>query len=535
MRRVGSSLLVATATVLLVFAVNVCAAQEPQVTPLLFPSTSDTTPPPTPNNPLPSVAEGSLKVSLRLEDESPFVGAADVRLLPSEGYELLGIETGTEGDTLFTGLAAGDYTVEAFAPGYLVVNVKTQIEAGRRQRTLYVVMKPRPVKVTELAVPGEKPALVDTPAGANALVAASESAAASGRDFWMDHELERNIPTVEPGVGCPASQVMKGVAERTSEFVSNLEKFTATERVEHYASDPGKEAKTPERRKFAYVVMVSQNMVGTFLLDEYRDGTVDPTMFPANVATNGLSAMDLIFHPNLAGDFTFTCEGLGQANGKAAWQVHFAQRRDRPVRIRSYVIDKRSFSVYLEGRAWVDPGSFQVVRLETELEKPVPEIRLMKEHIIINYAPVEFLSRKRQIWLPQNAELYVERRGHRYYRTHVYSDFKLFNVDTAQNLDAPKGSYAFINTSNYAITGVLTVTPEEGVKHAPVSVKIVIPAQGRVFKVVGPGKDVNLPPAAVGSATFVHDGKAEWITVETNLVKETTLDVIPETSSEMKQ
>jgi len=172
--------------------------------------------------------------------------------------------------------------------------------------------------------------------------------------------------------------------------------------------------------------------------------------------------------------------------------------------------------------------------MESELGKPIPEIRLTKEHTAIKYAPVKFLDQKIQIWLPQEAELYVERRGHRYYRRLLYTDFKLFNVDTAQNTEAPQGSYTFINTSDSAISGVLTVTPEEKTKREAVPMKIVVPARGRVFKAVGPGKDGNLPVTSVESATFVHDGKPEWIRVETNLVKETTLDVIPEAAVLMK-
>jgi hypothetical protein len=73
----------------------------------------------------------------------------------------------------------------------------------------------------------------------------------------------------------------------------------------------------------------------------------------------------------------------------------------------------------------------------------------------------------------------------------------------------------------------LTVIPEESAKREAVTLEITVPARGRVFKVVGPGKDVSLPIAAVAAATFVHNGKAESVRVEADLAKETTLDVIP--------
>jgi hypothetical protein len=477
-------------------------------------------------------AERSLRVRLRLEDESAFLGTADVRLMPNEGYEVSGTPTDTEGETVFSELAAGKYMVEVSAPGYLSVRLGTEIAAGQRQRIMYVVMKLRPMarreeKPKEEEATKSMPAAAAVAAGANAFVATPKPETEWERNFRMLRELETSTPEVDPNVECPGPNVLKGVGERMKEFVSNLERFTATEEVEHYPADSGKHVRAPERRRYAYVVTVTQNSVGTFLLDEYRDGSMTMENFPGNVATNGLPALDLLFHPVLAGDFQFACEGLGQANGRPAWQVRFAQRADREVRIRSYRIGARSFLIYLEGRAWIDPGNYQVVRLESNLQKPVPEIELKQEHIVIEYAPVQFHTQQSEIWLPKEAELYVDRRGHPYYRRHRFTDFRVFNVETAQSIQAPKGSYSFINLSDQDVTGLLTVIPEEGAKREAVTLEITVPARGRVFKVVGPGKDVSLPIAAVAAATFVHNGKAESVRVEADLAKETTLDVIP--------
>lgn len=494
------------------------AAQDPPVAPLTFPPAN-----------IPADAEKtSLKVRLRSEDESPFLAAASVSLLPDDGYEILGTPTGTEGETQFSGMLPGKYVVEASAPGYLAVRRSMQIEAGNRQRILYVMMKPRPVAQSAEKKQAETTTAAPVAAGGNTLIAAAKPPVNGVRDLWMAHELEQNVPPVDASVECPTQQVLKGVGTRMTEFVSNLEKFTATEELEHHRMDPKEEL---EKRRFDYVVTVSPNDWGTFTLSEFRNGSADIAQFPAGVATLGLPALALLFHPVLAEDFQFVCEGLGQSDGKAAWQVHFAQRTDRPVRLRSYRVGLSSFTVSLEGRAWIDPGNYQVERLEAELERPVAEIGLTNEHTTIRYGPVEFHSRKVQIWLPQEAATYVERKGHRYYRRFVYSDFRLFNVDEAQNIQPPRGSYCFINMSDQEIRGMLTVIPKEGTRAEVVSLEIVVPPRRRVYKVVGLGKDVDLPDSAVESATFVHNGKLESISVEADLSHATTLDVIPETGT----
>ena len=483
--------------------------------------------------PIPA-GEASLRVNLRMRDDAAFIGESDVRLVAGDGKEVRGKPGGMPGETLFFGLAPGKYTVQASAPGYEAAEVSSEIEAGPRERTLYVVMEPRQLPLREVGKLEAPARGSGAPSNRNSPLDAFKAGDAWKQDFPLLNEWETFPPTVDPRVGCPTEKVLNGVGERMKEFVSNLEKFTATEEVLHYAVDPGKKQPPPEKRQFEYLVTVSQNRIGTFLLDEDRDGTVDPGIFPGHVATMGLPALDLIFHPVMAGDFEFVCEGLGRAGGKAAWQVHFVQRADQPVRIRAYRLNGVTYQVHLKGRAWIDPGSFQLIRMETELEAPIPEILLVEEQIAIEYAPVRFKTQNIEIWLPHEAELHVVRKTHVYYRRHTFTNFKLFNVETAQNIQAPKGSYSFVNSSDYEIQGVLTVTTGKGAKQETVSVEVVVPAKGRVFKLVGPGKDVNLPVAEVASATFVHDGKAEWMTVQANLVKETTVDVIPETAMTKK-
>jgi hypothetical protein len=182
--------------------------------------------------------------------------------------------------------------------------------------------------------------------------------------------------------------------------------------------------------------------------------------------------------------------------------------------------------VPIKGRAYIDAATLEVLRLESELDEPVDKIGLTVERFTINYAPVQFRTGAQELWLPQTAELYVEQKGHRYYREHSFQNFQVFAVNTNQKVQAPRESYSFTNTSDQNIFGVLTVTPAAGTNFQPVSIKFEIPAGKSVFKVVGNGKDVNLPAESVASATFVHSGHSGSIHAEAFLREESTLDLI---------
>jgi hypothetical protein len=92
----------------------------------------------------------------------------------------------------------------------------------------------------------------------------------------------------------------------------------------------------------------------------------------------------------------------------------------------------------LRGRAWILADSYQVARLETDLEDPVPQIRLRLQHEDIQYAPVHFSQSQVEMWLPSSADLYMDFVGHRFYRRESFTDFQLFSVSTHQVIGSPK-------------------------------------------------------------------------------------------------
>ena len=153
-----------------------------------------------------------------------------------------------------------------------------------------------------------------------------------------------------------------------------------------------------------------------------------------------MAALALIFHPNNAENFEMSCEGLSKWNGHLAWQVRFRQRADKPNTIRAYKFGENgpAHPVALRGRAWIATESYQILRMETDLVAPLPEIRLFADHTVVDYGPVRFKKRNVEMWLPQSAELYSDWRGKRMHRRLTYSNYLLFAVDEKQKISEPK-------------------------------------------------------------------------------------------------
>jgi hypothetical protein len=83
-------------------------------------------------------------------------------------------------------------------------------------------------------------------------------------------------------------------------------------------------------------------------------------------------------------------------------------------------------------------SNHQILRLETDLIKPIAEIQLAVDHTSAEYGPVHFRSRGIDIWLPRAADLICERKGKRRHERITFSDYFLFAVDNKQEVASPK-------------------------------------------------------------------------------------------------
>jgi tetratricopeptide (TPR) repeat protein len=291
----------------------------------------------------------------------------------------------------------------------------------------------------------KNPQAADAPSDA---VAAASEMAAMNKDAtalpmpskWMPPDVDEKVPPVEAGASCAVDDVVSKAAKPLIELISDVDRFAATESLTHESINKSGLASYPEKRKFDYVVSIQEVQHGYLNVEEYRASGRSPADFPDGVATNGLPALVLIFHPYNAANFEMTCEGLARWNGGLAWQVHFKQRADKPNTIKRYRIgaDGPSYPVALKGRAWISADTYQIVRLETDLVAPVPQIRLVADHTAVEYGPVKFAKGNVNMWLPQSAEVYYDWKGRRIHRRHSFSNYMLFGVEDKQKISVPK-------------------------------------------------------------------------------------------------
>jgi hypothetical protein len=174
-------------------------------------------------------------------------------------------------------------------------------------------------------------------------------------------------------------------------------------------------------------------------LEEERDGAENLSAFPTNLATTGLNSLGIsVLQPAYRDSFDYTCEGLSNVRGQAAWQIHFAQKRGHVPSIRTWKRNGTVYEIPLKGRVWISSATLDLLRIETDLREPSLELQLARDHLLVDYGPVNFQSGSERLWLPWSADMYLEIHGRRFHHKHYLSDYMLFAVDTSNKIHKPK-------------------------------------------------------------------------------------------------
>jgi hypothetical protein len=244
-------------------------------------------------------------------------------------------------------------------------------------------------------------------------------------------EISHQLPDE---IACPLSQILRGASERATEMVENLQRFTATEKIEHTEFRKNGKPRYSANQVFSYVAEIDQSS-GSFWVEEYRSAKTQGE--PPPLSDTGTAAFALIFHPQKIGNFEFHCEARTDLHGIPAWQLRFEESPDPRKSFHQIRIDRSIYQLRFQGHAWIAADDSQILRLQTDLVAPISQIHLQQEHLDITYAPVDFDKRKLRVWLPEHASMQIRYRGHSYQRIHNFSHFQLFLVVTEQTVKEP--------------------------------------------------------------------------------------------------
>src|SRR5260370_36224450 len=154
----------------------------------------------------------------------------------------------------------------------------------------------------------------------------------------MPPDTDKKVPPVEPGASCKLDEVVKKAGRRIEELVSNVDRFTATESLQHEKINKWGLESAPEKRKFDYLVSIKEVQPRLLDVEEFRKAAGAFDDFPGGLQSKGLPALVLIFHPYNVESFDLSCECLARQNGGLARPIPFPPTGDHPKPLPAYQV-----------------------------------------------------------------------------------------------------------------------------------------------------------------------------------------------------
>ena len=187
-------------------------------------------------------------------------------------------------------------------------------------------------------------------------------------------------------------------------------------------------------RKFRYIAI--PRPVGDFPgFDEYRTDLKGNPLDAARlsdlfVITSKYTSTCLYLSPADQHVSHFRLFGIQPIRERECHVVGFAQEPERVRRVTTFRVQDMSVALLVQGLAWIDSETFQVLRIKTWLLAPRTDIGLDFHISTVDFYPVQPSGSERVLWLPRDVTVLTDFRGFWFRNTHHYSNFKLFRVSS---------------------------------------------------------------------------------------------------------
>jgi len=236
--------------------------------------------------------------------------------------------------------------------------------------------------------------------------------------------------------------ILTAVGKNVWEFFRNFPNTSSLEEIhQEKLKGNGKSGEKQDQKFHYFCVMPTQAWGPGF--SEYRANLAGDAGQLGGLAegfmlTSGFASASLIFHPVYQSEATFRYLGRQKVNGRDTHVVAFAQRPTQAHLYGSFKEGEIRVTTFTQGLAWIDAQSYQILRLRTDLLKPLPEVALKRQTTEIDFSEVHFKSVPEGFWLPRDVAVTVDWHGRILRNGHEYSDFKVFSVESTQKLGKPK-------------------------------------------------------------------------------------------------
>jgi len=251
-------------------------------------------------------------------------------------------------------------------------------------------------------------------------------------------ELIERIPelkTLQPAPNQQALPMILGkTGARVQEFFQNIVDLTAHEEIAQERLNAKGSIKASRRLQYNYLILIHHDAFAP-IVEEYRTDLQGNRAEPDGLdegfsVTSGFALKWIHFQPMARWDSTFLYLGDERMGARNTHVVAFAQRPEQATNSGTVRWSGGTVPILVQGIAWVDQDSFQIIRIRTDLLAPRNDIGLTRQTTDLTLSEVKLPDLATPLWLPIDVKVYLVFRGQTFRNEHRYANYQRFRVST---------------------------------------------------------------------------------------------------------
>lgn len=231
---------------------------------------------------------------------------------------------------------------------------------------------------------------------------------------------------------------------RVSDFLHQLVDLTAHEETSQKILDESGRTKSSRQRDYIYLILFHQSDLSP-TPEEYRTDAKGNRVAPGGVdqgytVTSGFAFACLHFLPGNQSSSTFRYLGTETVGVRNYYVVAFAERPAQGKNTTFVVLGGVTIPTAVQGIAWIDQESFQIIRMRTDLVESLslfqmlPDSRgrrgLDQQTTEVTFAETRLLGVANPLWLPSEVTVRIVFNGNEFHNEHRYTNYERFHVSS---------------------------------------------------------------------------------------------------------
>ena len=232
----------------------------------------------------------------------------------------------------------------------------------------------------------------------------------------------------------PDPDAIKKAQRQITAYLVQLADLHCAEDVTQQKLTANGHVEASTRAQYDYLIMMSGNG-DDFQLNESRIESSESrhklTSKPMLV-TNGVATVLLVFHPYYRDGFNFEAGSEEAVDGKPVIPIRFTHIPGRRTPA-ALALRGREYPLDLEGTAWLDKQTGDVVKVDAALLHDMSDVGLRSLHIHVEYKLSNLDKSTTPIALPALAVVDLTTPRQHWRNTHLFQDYKSFSTAAEQD------------------------------------------------------------------------------------------------------